>query len=338
MSDARRGQPMDEATSRPGGQAMRPSSVDVSVVIPSYGSGAALQQCLASVLNQSFAGSFEVIVFTSADTDEQLPELPGDPRLRRLTGVPRVAAAVARNRAAAGAQGNAIAFTDADVVVAEDWLQRLASASGGVRCVGGSVVNGTPHSTIGTAEYLLQFVDLHPRRRPPAVHFGATCNLYLPLELWVAEGPFPEDMNGGEDTLLTAGLRSQGLFVFEPGARVAHVNRTRFSDFVRHQFQFGKFSARLARLGPGVAGTPLRRRLQCHAALAPLAAAGKLGWVVYRALGCDRALGRTVLRCLPALVTGVAAWGAGLTVEGIRCGGAGRELGGTRHSRPRDRG
>jgi len=314
---------MDEATGRPGRQELPPSAVDVSVVIPSYGSGPALQQCVASVLNQSFAGSFEVVVFASADTDEQLPKLPGDPRLRRLTGVPRVAAAVARNRAAAEAQGSAIAFTDADVVVAEDWLQRLAVASGGVRCVAGSVVNGTPHSTVGTAEYLLQFVDLHPRRRPTAVHFGATCNLYLPLGLWAAEGPFREGMDGGEDTLMTAGLRSKGLFAFEPTARVAHVNRTRLVDFVRHQYGFGKFSARLARLGPGVAASPLRRRLQCHPALAPLAVAGKLGWVVYRAVECDRALGRTVLRCLPALVTGVAAWGAGLMVEGIRGGRAG---------------
>lgn len=324
IGDRRRVRCMAEPASRPGGQELPRTAVDVSVVIPSYGSGPALQQCLASVLGQRFAGSFEVIVFTSADTDQHLPELPDDPRLRRLTEVPRVAAAVARNRAVAEAQGNAIAFTDADVVVAEDWLQRLAAASGGVRCVAGAVVNGTPHSAVGTAEYLLQFVDLHPRRRPAAVHFGATCNLYLPFELWAAEGPFPEGMDGGEDTLITAGLRSKGLFVFEPTARVTHVNRTRFNDFIQHQYEFGRFSARLARLGPDLAGTPLRRRLQCHPALAPIAVAGKLGWVMYRAVGCDRALGRTALRCLPVLVTGVVAWGAGLMLEGIRCGRAGR--------------
>lgn len=293
--------------------------VDVSVVIPYYGAGGALQRCLASVLRQRFDGSFEVLVCASADTQEQLPALPDDPRLRGITCVPRMGAAAARNRAAAESMGKAIAFTDADVEVAGDWLERLAAASGGVRCVGGAVVNGTPHSVIGTAEYLLQFVDLHPQRPAPKVHFGATCNLYMPLWLWASAGPFPEHLDGGEDTILTAQLRKQGLFTFESAAVVTHLNRTGFSDFVRHQYGFGKFSSRLARLGPGHAGTRFRQRVQRHPALTPIAAVGKLAWVLYRVVHCDRTMARSALLCFPMLIVGVAAWSAGLFVEGIRC-------------------
>lgn len=294
------------------------AGLDVSVVVPAYGSGATLQRCVDSLLRQDFNGSFEILVCASADTEDSLPNLRSDPDLRILRRVPRMGAAAARNLAAAEAAGGAIAFTDADVVVAVDWLERLVEASRGVRCVGGAVVNGTPDSTVGTAEYLLQFLDLHPRRPPERVHFGATCNLYLPRELWAVEGPFPEDLDGGEDTILTARLRREGKFAFEPSAVVTHLNRTGFREFVRHQYEFGKFSARLARLGRDHAATQLRQRLQSHPALAPVAAAGKLGWVLYRAFVSDRTLVRPVVRSFPVLVAGVLAWGAGLFVEGIR--------------------
>lgn len=294
------------------------ADLDVSVVVPAYNSGATLQRCVDSLLRQDFNGSFEILVCASADTDDSLPSLRSDPDLRILTHVPRLGAAAARNRAAAEANGRAIAFTDADVEVAGDWLERLAAASGGVRCVAGSVVNGTPDSAVGTAEYLLQFIDLHPRRPPAKVHFGATCNLFLPRELWASKGPFTGDLKGGEDTILSTRLRREGRFVFEPRATVTHLNRTSFKQFIRHQYEFGKFSARLARLGPGHAATQLRQRLQRHPALAPLAAAGRLGWVLYRTLTSDRSLVRAVPRSLPMLAAGSGAWGVGLLVEGIR--------------------
>ncbi len=243
-----------------------PGKFDVSVVIPAYRANRTLNRCLESVLQQQFVGSFEVIVCASADNAEELPTLERDPRLRLTSAVPRLSAAAARNRGAGEASGEAIAFTDADVVVAKDWLQRLVEASGGTKCVAGSVENGTPESLIGSAEYLMQFIDLHPRRKPDAVHFGATCNLFFPRDLWQASGPFPEGMDGGEDTLITAALRRQGLFTFERGAVVRHLNRTRFGDFMRHQYGFGRFSARLARSDVQLAASELRQALQSHVA------------------------------------------------------------------------
>ena len=298
--------------------------MQVSVVVPAYQADATLHACVASLLRQNFRGSFEVVVCASADTVHGLPQLGTDPRLRLITHVPRLGAAAARNRAAAQARGEGIAFTDADVVVREDWLQRLVDASGGRRCVAGAVRNGTPHSLIGSAEYLMQFIDLHPNRRPRSVHFGATCNLFLPRVLWVSMGPFPEDMDGGEDTLMTARLIKEDLFVFEREALVFHLNRTRFNDFLRHQYAFGCFSARLARRGPGLGGSTLRQTLQTHAALAPVAAVAKICWIYFRAVTLGRTLALTALRCFPLILLGVGAWGVGLFVESIRQSGGER--------------
>lgn len=291
--------------------------VDISVIVPAYRAEATLDRCLASILAQDYPGSYEVVLCASADTEAALPRPAPDPRLRVLAFVPRLGAAAARNRAAAAAGGRLLAFTDADVEAPRDWLARLAGAAEASPCVAGSVRNGTPGSVVGTAEYLLEFADLHPNRRPADVHFGATCNLLLRRETWERFGPFPEDLEGGEDTLLTVGLRRRGLFSFAPDAGVAHLNRTQWRPFLRHQYGFGRFTSRLARLEGLHAGGPGRAVLTRYAALAPLAAALRVGWVLLRVGTLDRAGLPRALRCLPALLAGSLAWGAGLVAQRI---------------------
>jgi GT2 family glycosyltransferase len=294
------------------------SHVEVSIVVPAYRADSTLARCLGSLLEQEFAGGYEVILCVSADQSGELPSLEKHPRLKVLTHVPRLGAAAARNLAATEARGRLIAFTDADVVANAGWLARLVAAADFSPCVAGSVVNGTPESTIGTAEYLLEFVDLHPARSPEAVHFGATCNLVIERVLWEEAGPFPEDLEGGEDTLLTMALRERGLFAFAPQAAVQHLNRTRLVAFLRHQYRFGRFTARLAVMDRTYAGGPLRATLTRYASLAPIAAVLRVGWVYWRLATVDRELLVRSVRCLPALVAGSVAWGAGLVAQRVR--------------------
>jgi glycosyltransferase involved in cell wall biosynthesis len=294
------------------------SHIEVSIVVPAYRADSTIARCLTSLLNQDFPGGYEVILCVSADQTDDLPTLEKHPRLKVLTHVPRLGAAAARNRAAAEARGRLIAFTDADVVADARWLARLVSAADLSPCVAGSVVNGTPESAIGTAEYLLEFVDLHPARRPEAVHFGATCNLILERVLWEEAGPFPEDLEGGEDTLLTMDLRERGLFAFAPEAAVNHLNRTRLTDFLRHQYRFGRFTARLAVMDGTYAGGAVRATLTRYASLAPIAAVLRTGWVYWRLATLDRQLFIGSLRSLPAVIAGSVAWGAGLVAQRMR--------------------
>jgi GT2 family glycosyltransferase len=294
------------------------SHIEVSIVVPAYRAGSTLSRCLNSLLHQEFPGNYEVVLCVSADGAVELPALEKHPRLKVLTHVPRLGAAAARNHAAAQARGRLIAFTDADVVADAGWLARLVAAADRCPCVAGSVLNGTPESIVGTAEYLLEFVDLHPARNPDAVHFGATCNLILERVLWEEAGPFPEDLQGGEDTLLTMDLRKRGLFAFAPEAAVHHLNRTRPDAFLRHQFRFGRFTARLATMEGLYAGGPLRATLTRYAALAPFAAILRIGWVYWRLAALDRQLFVRSIRCLPAVTAGSVAWGAGLVAQRMR--------------------
>lgn len=288
--------------------------VEVSVVVPAYRSNETLPACVSALLAQTYPGSFEVVVCVSADSREDLPALPADPCLRVLTHVPRLPAAAARNRAVGVARGKSIAFTDADVIVPPRWLEELTEASEGEVCAAGSVINGTPESLVGTAEYLMEFLDLHPRRRAAAARYGATCNLLVPRRLWDRYGPFPEDMFGGEDTVFTVAMRKDGLFTFAPRACVTHLNRTSFRRFITHQYDFGSFTSRLARRPPDYIGGGLVRAT----VFAPFAAIAKLAWVYLRVTTVDSRSLPGAVRCLPVIAAGVLSWATGLFVEGLR--------------------
>lgn len=290
--------------------------LDASVVIPSYRDGETLQVCLEAVLAQEFDGTYEVVVCVSADDDASLPDLPVDPKLRVLTHVPRLLALDARHRAIEACRGDALAFTDADAVPSPRWLHELVAASdGGRRMVGGSVVNGTPRSWAGTAEYVAEFSDLCPARPPKGAWHGALCNLLIPRGLWTEFGPF-RPLVGGHDTAITTRAREQGVFVFAPHAEVAHLNRTDRRVVIRHQRQLGRYAAHVARSGVPYRGGFLVR----STALAPIAAVARFVAAEVRAL---RWLRGQRVRCVvlaPFLMVLFVAWGAGLATEGWRIG------------------
>ena len=299
----------------------------VSIVVPAYRAEATLSACLRSLLDQQTSVAFEIVVVVSADSDDALPEVPSDPRVVVVRRVPRLPAAPARNLGTTIARGQAFVFTDADVVAPPEWLARLVAASDDLRlCVAGGVRNGTPESLVGTAEYLVAFLDLHPDRPSRTAWHGATCNLLVPGELWERFGPFPEDLEGGEDTLLTGAVLRAGRFCFSGAAWVEHLNRTSMRAVARRQREYGRFTAHLGRRAPYKL-----RPLVRYAPLAPLAVVARVGSVYARAF---RWLGGQRLHAIaaaPAVLAAIAAWGAGLAEEGARLDLAGRR----QRSRPR---
>lgn len=295
---------------------VQPPGIAASVIVPAYRASATIDRCVQSLLNQRFDGTYEVIVSASADVDAGLPDLAPHPNLTLLTHVPRLSAARARNRGVAAARGHLLAFTDADVEVDPGWLGELMRATAQGDCVAGAVCNGTPGSDAGTVEYLVEFFDLHPDRPASSAWHGATCNLAVPRDLWEELGPFPEDMGGGEDTLLTVAAARRSRFSFAPSARVTHHNRTDLAVVLAHQRELGRFTAHLGRRSP----YKLRPLVQ-YSPLAPVATVGRVLSLYLRvARWTPRELPRT-LRLSPLVVAAIVAWGSGLLAEGIRLDG-----------------
>jgi glycosyltransferase involved in cell wall biosynthesis len=284
-----------------------------SVIVPAYRAAATLRRCVDALLAQETDVRFEVIVVQSADHADDLVALPEDPRLRVIDRTPRVSSALARNEGVALARGGRLAFTDADAIADPSWLQRLLEATDGETCVAGAILNGTPDNAVGTAEYLMSFLDLHPARPVDDAWHGATCNLLIPRRAWDRYGPFDDDMLGGEDTLLTATAHRDGRLRFHPPALVTHLNRTDLRAVVRRQHTYGRWTARCARRGAYHRAHVVRRTV-----LGPLLGAMRLVWVYTRA---GRRMDLTpwqTARTLPFVALAMLSWTIGLTVEGYQ--------------------
>ena len=291
------------------------ASLDVTVVIPVYGNRPSLGPALEAVLGQRFSGTFEIVVAASADSTAQLASVPDHPMITLLTRDHRLSSAAARNLAVGVARGRYLVFTDDDVLPEPDWLEQLVGAAGDDTAVSGSIVNGTPTSPVGTAEYILDRLDLSPSR-PAGIGpwHGDTANLLIPRQLFDRFGPFSEQAVGGTDTLITTRLHQAGALTFQPAARVAHLNRTSLRAMLRVQYLRGRIAAQLGRgTGPHPA-----KVLLVHPILAPVAAAGRL-YSIYRRTSrwAPHDLTRTVL-LTPLLVVSLVVWAAGLATEGAQ--------------------
>ena len=129
--------------------------MDVSVIVPTRNRRTLLTMTLRSVLRQRDVG-FEVIVVDEGSTDDTAEFLAAldDPRVRVIRHDDALGLSAARNRGAAEARGDWLAFIDDDDLWAPDKLARQLRAAedagcdwvytGAVNIEGRRIVHGRP--------------------------------------------------------------------------------------------------------------------------------------------------------------------------------------------------
>jgi glycosyltransferase involved in cell wall biosynthesis len=110
-----------DATPRQPGEPT-PSSLRISVVMPSYNAARFLPEALASVAAQTHPAN-EVIVVDDGSTDNTLAQLQNHPNVRVISQA-NAGPAAARNTGVAHASGDLIAFLDADCIYYPERLAR----------------------------------------------------------------------------------------------------------------------------------------------------------------------------------------------------------------------
>ncbi len=206
----------------------------VSVIIPVFNDAERLKRCLAALDQQTYdRDRYEVIVVDNA-SDEDIRGVVSLFQQAIAAYEARPGSYVARNRGIAIAQGEVIAFTDADCIPASDWVERgvhqlLNTPNCGL--VAGRITFFYRDPAQPTAVELYDHIKLALDQRVfvEESHYGATANLFTFKQVIDAVGAFSE-------TLKSSGDRDWGQRVFAAGYQQVYAEDVCIAHPARHSW------------------------------------------------------------------------------------------------------
>jgi len=208
----------------------------ISVVIPAYNAAGFIEKCLESLSRQTFR-DFEIIVSDDASTDETAQIAAPCAKVVRSRENQGVGAA--RNRGAEASAGTLLVFTDADVVLPENWLANIVQdmESFQVPCVGGGYSGSIGNSFIEQFAHL----ELLKRREntPAFVKTLVANNFACTRDVFFECGKFPERYVC-EDLRLSFKISRKYKIYWDKNNGVYHHFKDSLSGYLKQQFCFAR--------------------------------------------------------------------------------------------------
>ncbi|MCQ2352783.1 MAG: glycosyltransferase [Victivallaceae bacterium] len=183
--------------------------MEISVIIPCFNAGCALQKCARSLVFAAIPGKTQLIFVDDASTDGSIEKLSAMTceNLTILRHRSRRGVAASRNTGLAAATGKFIAFCDADDFVERDFLQKLVekikqdSADAAICAFSRENGNTLIPLKIAPASTGREFIA----RQMPSMEFNSCCNkLYRKEIIDTHSISFDETSVTAEDLLFNA--------------------------------------------------------------------------------------------------------------------------------------
>ena len=187
-----------------------------TVAICTHNRAADVKEALLSLLQQSFNGSYEVIVVDNRSTDHTERPFRNSRRwsISRLFifTEERLGLSVARNRAIREASGEYVLFLDDDAIASKEWIGGIVALfdrDSRIGCVGGKIEpawEGTAPQWLPaenrTLYTILDYSDEIVEMRKPAIPFGA--NVAFRKSVFDSMEAFREDLGRVGSNLLSS--------------------------------------------------------------------------------------------------------------------------------------
>jgi O-antigen biosynthesis protein len=224
----------------------------ISVVVACYNGGRTLQSCLDSLTRLNYP-SYQVIVVDDGSTDitAQVASLYKNFRLIQQE---HKGLAVARDTGIAAADGEVVAFTDADCQADGDWLYYLMGdlLKGSYVGVGGPNFLPADDSAVAAAVMVSPGGPAHVMLTDRLAEHIPGCNMaFYKWALQEVGGFDPIFHRAGDDVDMCWRLQQRGFRIgFSPPGFVWHHRRSTVQAYLRQQSGYGEAEAMLVRRHP----------------------------------------------------------------------------------------
>ncbi|HLV02159.1 MAG TPA: glycosyltransferase family 2 protein [Acidobacteriota bacterium] len=284
---------------------------EVSFIIPCYHCRRTIGFTLKSIFSQETVRDFEVLVIDSSGGEVSNWIRSSFPKVQVIPSQTRLYPGAARNLGAEHARGRLLAFVDADVTLAPDWLESIlrqyeAGESSGM--IGGSMINGNPDKLPSRVLYWIEFSEFLPGHCGGLRPALPSSNLLISRQLFLRSGRFRSDLAMSED--IEFSVRVPAPRYFEPAARCFHHHRSRWNPVIRRLRELGYWSGRVRTEGKRDLRKP-------PLPLIPVLPFYRLYKIVTRAFRSSSREGLSVVLHTPFLITGLFFWTLGF-FQGMR--------------------
>lgn len=224
------------------------SSINFSVIIPTYNRPERLKTCLDSIICLNYPKErFEVIIVDDGSKKPIDNVVNAYQQQLNLTLIRQKNAgpAKARNTGANAAQGNYLAFTDDDCTLDKNWLSALENAFSKTSkaLLGGKTINALPDNPYSSASQLLidYLYDYYNQKSAQATFFASN-NFALSRDLFEKVGQFDVTfpLAAGEDREFCDRWLFKGYSLkYVSEAIIYHYHHLSLPKFWRQHFNYG---------------------------------------------------------------------------------------------------
>jgi len=280
----------------------------LSIIIPTHNSESVIKRCLDSLTSQSIPREqFEIIVVDDGSKDKTI-DIAKECGTDKIIVTEPCFQGRARNIGVNNALGEILAFIDSDCAAKNNWLETIQREIKNIESMGGPVKNGSVHSLVAWAEYLMEFSGWDEYRKRSVVSFVPGCNQVCTKEAFLRVGGFSENRLS-EDVLFGYTLEKAGIqLLFVPELQVLHFCRTKLKRYLANMKLLGIYSTRTSVIVPTI-----YRKITTHRIYIPLVFIVKLGARTIRAIR-----GRKFLKYLltfPLIILGTSSYCSGVWNE-----------------------